>query len=214
MIQQAPNTGYAVQEEYQEIYPFTRRELLGLLTHPHRVVEMVLTRRQRLAANIAGDHRLPVLVLGLLWTSVLFALPFGAVIGYEKFWRVAIMLSGSLLICFPSLHVFSAFLGSRFSVAQNFCLSLLITSVAALFTFAFSPILWFLGMTLDPMETMFMASLLLGGSLLAGVCHLSRVLRKDHLLRRMGPSSVAFLVIWQVLLLFINHRMAIYLELF
>ena len=217
MIESTPQVGYSAHTahgEYQEIHPFTRQELRRLLTHPHQVVEMVLSQRQRLAANIAQKHRLPLLVLGLLLASVLFALPFGAVIGLERFWRVAIMLCGSLLICFPSLHVFCAFLGSRFSVAQNFCLSLLITCVAALFSFAFFPILWFLGQTLSQTDAVGMAGLLLSGSLLAGVCHLSRVLRGDRLLRRMGPSSVMFLVIWQVLLAFINYRMALYLELF
>ncbi len=124
------------------------------------------------------------------------------------------MLCGSLLICFPSLHVFSSFLGSSFTVSQNFCLSLLISCVAALFSFAFFPILWFLGLTLSTADAEFMAALLLGASLLAGVSHLYRVLRKDRLLRRMGPSSVAFLALWQVLLMFINYRMALYLEMF
>ena len=217
MINTTPQMGYSphtAQAEYQEIHPFTRQELRRLCTHPHRVVEMVLTRRDRLAANIARRHRLPGLVLGLLLASMMFALPFGAVVGLEKFWQVSIMLCGSMLICFPSLHVFSAFLGSRFTVGQNFSLALLITCVAALFSFAFFPILWFLGLTLSPIDTVFMASLLLAGALFAGVCHLSRVLCKDRLLRRMGPSSVMFLVFWQVLLMFINYRMAIYLELF
>ncbi len=222
MIDSTPMTGYSAGNvpdhtascQYEEIFPFTQQELGALFTRPHRVVEMVFTDRRRLAANIAREHRLPLLTLGLLLTSLLLALPYGAVMSPERFWVVAVMLSGSLLICFPSLHVFSSFLGSRFTVGQNFCLSLLISCVAALFSFAFFPILWFLGMTLSGVDAAFMAGLLLASSLLAGVSHLYRVLSKDRLLRRMGPTSVMFLALWQILLVFINYRMAIYLELF
>ncbi len=90
MIKPAPYAGPAVpavhtaQGEYEEIYPFTLSELRGLFTHPHRVVEMVFTHRQRLAANIAREHRLPLLVLGLLMSSLLLALPYGAVMGVER----------------------------------------------------------------------------------------------------------------------------------
>ena len=217
MIEPTPTFHSQEQGQYQEVFPFTDKELGGLLWRPQRVISMVLTHRRRLAATIIQKHHLPRLVLGLLLTSLLLALPFGAVLGPAQCWRVAILFCGSLLLCFPALHIFSTFFGSRLSLSQNLGLSLLCTCVAAMFSLAFAPILWFLSVTSTPDEVgitgRMMATALLTGSLLAGISHFTRVLHGDRLLRSVGSSSLLFLVLWQGLLVFINYRMALYLEL-
>jgi hypothetical protein len=152
-------------------------------------------------------------LVGLLLSSVLFALPFGAVLDLGRFWKVAWLLIGSLLICFPSLHIFSVYFGSRLSVAQNLCLSLSITSVAALFTFGFFPILWFFDATMPSTAATVtsdgIAVFLLTLSLLAGLGQLTGLLRA-------GGARIAlslFLLAWQVLFVFITFRMACFLDL-
>jgi hypothetical protein len=165
---------------------------------------------------VAQEHRLPWLAAGLLLGSVLFALPFGAVLGIDRFWRVAALLVGSMLICLPSLHVFGAFVGARLSVSQNICLSLVVTAVSALFTFAFFPILWFLEATMTgatQVSAHDVAVLLMVCSLAAGIVHLGRVLRGLTGLRHLGPGAVMVLIGWQALFLFITYRMAHFLEL-
>ncbi len=39
-----------------------------------------------------------------------------------------------MVICFPSLQVFSAYLGVKISITQNLALALIIPAAAALFT--------------------------------------------------------------------------------
>lgn len=204
-------------DDTEETLPFSSSELRKLLTRPHRLVDLVMSKRRRLAATVADEHRLPTLAIGLLLSSLLFALPFGAVLDIGRLWRVAWLLVGSLLICFPSLHIFGAYFGSRLTVMQNLCLSLSITSVAALFTFSFFPILWFLDSTMPSNESTVtsggIAVILLTFSLLAGLAQLTRLVRLGALRGAAGLSAVLVLVVWKALFLFITYRMACALDL-
>jgi hypothetical protein len=202
-------------EQARESPPLGEDELRRLVG-PHRVVDLVLARRDRLAASLARGPRLAALTLVLLLTSVLAALPFGLVLGGGP-WRVALLLVGSLVVCFPSLHVFGALLGSRLSLAQTLALALVITCVAALFTLALSPILWFLEVTMPARATLVgpgqIAVGLLVCSLLAGVFHLMRVLRADAGLQRLAASSLVILALWLHLFVFVTYRMGLFLGL-
>lgn len=208
---------FETEEREPESLPLGRAELLRLLVAPHRVVDVVLAGRRQIAASLAQEHDLAPLTALLLLTSVVAALPFGALLDGEGCWRVGLLLVGSLLVCFPSLHVFGALLGSRLSAAQSLALSLVLTCVAALFTLAFAPILWFLRATMgagpSAVTPRQIGVLLLGAALLAGVFHLFRVLRADAALRRLAASSLVLLLLWLQLFLFVTHRMALFLGL-
>lgn len=187
-----------------------------MFLRPYRVIEVILAEWKRLSSNISGQRHLGLLVAVLYLSSVLYALPYGAVLGVERFWRVAVLFLGSLLICFPSLHVFTAFLGCRVNLAQNLILSLLITSVAGMFSFGFFPILWFLQTTMaegsERVTIQHLSTLFLGLSLLAGGVHLVRCLLGSQQLRPRASYPLLFLL-WQVLFAFISYRMARFLEL-
>ena len=66
--------------ETQEPQPFSRQELRGMIRAPLRMADLVLGARQRFIANVAQEHRLPTLLLALTIATVVFALPFGAVL--------------------------------------------------------------------------------------------------------------------------------------
>jgi len=198
--------------------------LRSLFLRPLRALTVVLSEQDRLARTISQGDQAGLLALGLLYTTLLFSLPFGGVIETERCWRIALLLVGSLGICLPSLQVFGAFVGCRISALQSLALGLVITSVAALFTFGFFPILWFLDATMQvepvvktPLReaparvtASDLALVLLGCSLLAGIVHGIRCLRRFQGLVAAYPLVM---ILWQALFVFITYRMARLLEL-
>jgi hypothetical protein len=112
--------------------------------------------------------------------------------------------------------VFGSYLGMRLSLAQNLTISLLIPAAAALFTFGFFPIYWFLDATL-PTQSAFSGSsirvVLLVVSLLLGLSHCNRCLFLDPALAALRSSSWPLWIGWQALVVFITWRMAITLGL-
>ena len=191
--------------------PFGRGELRAVFARPYRALDLVFSERERLVATVAQGREPALLVLVLLFASALFALPYGAVLGWERFWRVAATFLGALAVCFPSLHVFSAYVGLRLRTEQNLALALVITAAASLFTFGFFPILWYLRATMLPDGLVTPAHLsvaMLVASLAAGIAHLYRCLPS---MRGQGVYVLVSLG-WQVLFVFITHRMAVLLE--
>jgi hypothetical protein len=182
-----------------------------MLRAPLRMVDLVLGERRRFAMNIAQEHRLPSLLLVLTVATAAFALPFGAVLGLDRFWRVAALLLGALATCIPSLHVFGRYLGAKLTWAQTLAVSLAATAVTSLFTFAFAPIVGFLRATMTASTTVGwggMAVTLLACALLAGIGQLFLLLRAGPELRRLGRSLGLVLIPWLALYLFITVRLA------
>jgi hypothetical protein len=175
------------------------------------MVDLVLGARRRFATNIAQDHRLPTLLLVLAVATAAFALPFGAVMGLDRVWRVSALLLGALGICIPSLHVFARYLGAGMSWAQTLALSLAATAVTSLFTFAFAPIVGFMRATMSGSTSFHwfdMATMLLGCALVAGIGQLFFLLKGEPALRRLGRTLGLLLIPWLVLYLFITVRLA------
>jgi hypothetical protein len=189
----------------------SREELSVALRRPHELLRLVLVQRERLHTSIARDQHLWWLVATLALGTVLYALPFGAVLGFSKLWRVSALLLGAIAICVPSLHVVGAFIGSRLEPVQTLCLSLVISSVASLFTFGFFPIIWFLGATMEEgsfISAGAIAMFLLCVSQAAGVAQFIRSQHAVSLLREFKPTFKVLLGGWLVLLMFITFRLA------
>src|SRR5690606_13649165 len=147
--------------------------------------------------------------------TVLLALPYGWVLGVENTWRVPALLLGTLAICFPSLHVFGAYVGRTMPLLDHVVLALVIPCVAAVFTFAFFPIVWLLSATTNvdgPIGGRDLSSALLVVSLLAGMLQLWRCLPAA---RQELTDSLVFVVLlaWNVLFLFVSRRLALVLGL-
>jgi hypothetical protein len=184
--------------------------LRGALLRPQRSLDIVLSDPARLVATLAERTPTAWLAALLASSSVLCAIPFGLVLGLDRFWHVTALFFGSQLICLPSLHVFSLFFGRSVTVGQSFVLGTVTSAVAALFTLGFAPIAWFLSATLPADASAWTMPvvhvLLLATSLVAGLAHLARCLavrRAQHV----RPHAL-LIVAWSGLLLFVTHRMA------
>ena len=190
--------------------PFTTAELRSCLVRPQRLLDVVLVERGRLVASVLQPANAIALAAALLVCAVAFAVPFGLVEGVRRGGHVAMLFLGSVLLCFPSLQVFGSYLGVRLSIAQNLAIALLIPSAAALFTFGFFPIHWFLLWTMSAdasLTTSGVRIALLAVSLLLGLSHCNRCLFLDPNLKAFR-SSWPLWIAWQALLLFITWRMA------
>ena len=190
--------------------PFSDAELDTALYSPAAAIDLLLAQRERFIASVIENRRWARMVgLLLLWTC-LFSLPYGLVLSLRHAWQIATLFLGSVAICLPSLHVVSAYLGLRVHAAQSFSFAAIIAAVAAIFSFGFAPILWFLQATTEGAsgrETLAeLSGLLLGTAALAGILHGIRCLRAARHLDGGGFSIVVLL--WQILLLFIGWRMS------
>ena len=199
-----------------EVCAVSRHELRAMLRAPFGLADLVLGQRRRLAVNIAQEHRLPTLALVLTAATIGFALPFGAVLGPARCWRVAALWLGGIAICLPSLQVFGTYLGARLTWMQTLCVSLASSATAALFTFAFAPILAFVHLTMSDgrsVDAHDVATVLLFVSMFAGIGQLLRFLRRGTALAPLGRSLGPVLFPWLVLFFFINVRLAGVLDL-
>jgi hypothetical protein len=193
---------------------FDLLELRRTLARPHTILEIVLAERARLVATVRRGANLGVLVAVLVATSIAFTAPFAMVRNAVRAADIAILFLGSTLLCFPSLQVFSSYLGVRASLLQNLVLALLVPATAALFCFGFFPIYWFLDLTMSPESAVpahAIAIMLLTVSLALGLGHLDRCMLLDRAFAALR-SSWWLLAGWQLLLVFITYRMALALQ--
>ena len=196
--------------------PLSPRELRRALTRPDLLTEHVLGSPGRLAGNLVRGESLWLVCALLLATSALSTVPYSALSPVRSAWKVAALYTGSLAICVPCLFVFLQFLGFRSSLPRVLALALVATATAALFTFGFFPVIWFVdattraahGAAVTPAT---LSGLLLTVSLALGLAQMGRCLFAS---RRASGESAAVLVpvaAWVGLLLFIVWRMALVL---
>jgi hypothetical protein len=186
-------------------------EIRAGLVNPLKLVDLVLAAPQRLSANVEQRSGLLLLFVTLLVASVLFSVPYGLVLGLDSWWRIAVLFLGSTLICLPSLHVYSTYLGLRATPTQTAVLALSIPASAAIFTCGFAPILGFLRLTFEPESQQIswrdVSAVLLVAALLCGVLQLWRLL---FLSRRSDTPWYlpAVWIGWHVVFAYVLMRMA------
>ena len=192
--------------------PFSRDELRAALTRPGRALEVALGDGPRLRASI-DDGAVPWRLVQLLAAcATLAALPYGFVLGASAWWKIATLYAGSMLLCWPSLQVFGTYLGSRRQPMQTLALALTVASTAALFTFGFAPILWFLDVTMasgDRINARDAGTVLLALAFAGGLRHGSRCFSA----RDEGVPRALSFAIWLLLVTFVTCRMARTLDL-
>lgn len=200
--------------------PFSRAELTRAFLVWPRIVDYVLGGRRQLSRNFTESRELPLLIALLVFSGVLFAAPFGAVLGWRGLLKPSIFLMGSMMICFPSLHIFSQYFELKIDLWQNLVLAFTITATAAIFLFGFAPILWFIDFTIpdSPLYgadtvTPVVAAWLLYASLVLGVINMARgFLLNLEAVKQAGLTRILILV-WLALFIYITRRMGIVLEL-
>ncbi|MFK8001708.1 MAG: hypothetical protein AB8H86_19090 [Polyangiales bacterium] len=196
-----------------EVEPFTRDELLAALLRPQRWIDLLLAERERWTRTVTMDRHAGLLIAIMLAASLLYALPFGFILGFERFWHIAALYLGSVAICLPSLHIFAGYLGLGLRVGQSLSLGVLVSSVASIFSVGFAPIVLFLSATMSGSGTMTaVAYALLGVSLFAGMGQLMRSLR-IRAAQENVTNLLMLTIVWQCLLLFITYRMGVFLGL-
>ncbi|HEX5050752.1 MAG TPA: hypothetical protein VFZ65_03170 [Planctomycetota bacterium] len=196
--------------------PFGADELSASLVRPARMLDVVLGERQRLAANLRSGQELRALLAALFTCSVLFAIPYGLVDGWGRVLHVAMLFLGSVLLCVPSLLVFSSYLGVRMHWSQHLAIAMIIPAAAALFTLGFAPIYWFLDYSMPADEGVGGSAtrvVLLVFALLLALSHLNRCLFVDAGLKALRDNWPLW-VGWQLLLVFLTYRMARVLGMF
>lgn len=192
--------------------PLDRRAVADAFLRPHRALEYVLEAPTRLE-HALGEDRNQWLLCGLLaFAGVVFALPYGALPPVGGVLKIPLLFTGSVLICWPSLHVFGTYLGARISPSQGLALALLLSAVAGAFTLGFFPIVWFLHLTSESADrgtigTGTVSIALLGVSLALAILQMFQLLVRAAPVRDDGRLWI-LLAIWLALLLFITYRMA------
>lgn len=205
--------GYGPPPRPEPPAPFSDREIMDALRRPHHALDLILGSRGRFGATVLDRERLSPLLLLLLLGGMFFALPYGLLAPEAGWSKIFLLFTGSVLICFPSLHVFSRYLGFELDFLQNLALSLLVSAVAAMVTFGFAPIIWFINATggagdEDLAFTAGISLLLLVVALLMGMAQMTRVLFAAPAPWHRKVLHFILTMIWFVLLFFINFRMA------
>ena len=199
--------------EVPEAKAFAVEEIQQIFRSPLASFDLVLAQQARLSQTIRHGERPLLLAMALFFTTLLFSLPFGAVVDISRFWRVALLLLGSLAICLPSLAVFSSYLGGKVDVRQHLSLGLVLTGVAALFTFGFFPVLWFLRVTMADDSVLGVPQLSMVLLIVAQFAGVARLLRVLGNLSGVGESYRPVIAGWLFLFSFITYRMAVVLDL-
>ena len=190
--------------------PLSDQELAATCRNPQHLLNLLFGERGRLAATVGHGRGLGALALVLLFGSALLVLPFGLALAGGGAWRLPALYTGSVLLCWPSLHIVSIYLGCRCLPTQTLVLALLVALVASLFTLGFAPILWFLDQTMrnaDSIDAHVIGIVLAAVGLLAGLGELLRMMLKSPLPSTNDVTQVAWLL-WAALLVTITWRMA------
>ena len=158
---------------------------------PWKLIDMVLARRDRIAATMRDETNAGYLILMLLTVSLLFPVPFSLMSDRKTYYDVTLIYTGTLLICFPSLFIFSRYLEIDLSPAQVALVALLISACASILSLGWAPVIWFVKTTQSDGGSLFneMTDWFLWSSLLLGFAHMVRTV---HHFRREDPAQMMF----------------------
>jgi hypothetical protein len=190
--------------------PFDAATISRAMRRPDIAMELVLASPGRFAATLMTRERF-WLALATAVVAATFAIPFGLYFGPTKVMHVAALFVGSVLVCYPSLHVFTAYVGLSLRAEQSAALAMLTAAVASTFSLGFAPIVFFLRETIDGGSTARAMAPVVGAlltvSTIAGMVQVLRcVLSESFGVRGIWFAFVMFG--WFVLLGFIAMRMA------
>lgn len=196
-------------EEHRTYKPFEAGELRAAALRPDLMIDLLLAQWPRLSCNVQQGQHLKRLIALLLGATIISSLPYAAVLDPQALEKIALLYLGAVAICFPSLHIFSAFLGLRSGLLQDLLVALIQAAVSSLFTLGFAPVLWFLGLTMGGAEetSSALSAFFLSASALAGLLHFFRCAYAAQGSKDQG-RRFALLGLWQLLLIFIGVQMA------
>jgi len=125
--------------------------------NPWRLAGALLREPGAILRDIGSGERIAERAGALLLVTVALCAGYGAVLGLFSgglqpllaALKLPIVVTGSALLCTPTLYVFNALSGSRLSYLQTVGLALLMAAALGLMLVAFAPIVWFFGVSTE-----------------------------------------------------------------
>ncbi len=125
--------------------------------HPFRLAGALLHSPGPLIRDLGDSSRVAPRAGALMFAAIAFCACYGAVLGLFSGGlqaalaavKVPLIVTGSALLCTPTLYVFNGLAGSRLSYLQTVGLALLLAAALGLMLVAFAPIAWFFGVSTE-----------------------------------------------------------------
>ena len=177
--------------------PETHGPIAALLKNPRRIADSIANRDGLLAAALA------LLAAGALCHAV-----FGLAVGWFGGWPVAAMdaakmpLVGlcSLLLCFPSLYVFSCVAGTPLSLSQALVLGCSCFAMVGLILVALAPVAWLFAVSTTSLSFVAMLAFLLWLVAIGFAARFVEKLKANALFQRQTGIKLWFFILMLVTL--------------
>ena len=184
---------------------------------PLKLAGALLREPGQLLRDIGSGERIAERAAALLFVTVALCAGYGAVLGLYSgglqpllaALKLPIVVTGSALLCTPTLYVFNALGGSRLSYLQTIGLALLMSAALGLMLVAFAPIVWFFGVSTE--GSAFMRSLHVGVFAVAVGFGLRTLNVARRYLEFRGGSAVlgtGLYLLWSALVVLVGLQMA------
>jgi len=176
----------------------------ALLKSPQKVTEAISGRQQ------IGKSSLQLLLAGILCHAV-FGLAIGLYAGTSvapmTIVKIPLVALCSLLICFPSLYVFTCVAGSPLTLAQSFMLGSSCLAMTGLILVGLAPVAWLFAVSTENISFVVMLALLIW--LVAAIFTARYVGRMSE-----NPAfqHQAGIKVWFVILIIVTMQMVTYMR--
>ena len=125
--------------------------------NPFRIAGALLHAPGPLFRDLGSGTRIAERAGALLLVTIAFCAGYGAILGLYApgmqtllaAVKIPLIVTGSALLCTPTLYVFNGLAGSRLSYLQTVGLALLMAAALGLMLAAFAPIVWFFGVSTE-----------------------------------------------------------------
>ncbi len=182
---------------------------------------LLLKNKEKIFKSVLTPEHWNVLVAQFLVISIIGFAIFGMVMAtqhltwdhvFELSWKMIVLVWGPIVICVPSLYVFSAIRGSRLTLVELIYLMVGALATTGIVMLALAPVSWFFTWTTDSIEFIrVMNGAVIALSLAFGLYFLAKGTGYIQKLRHEqgSPRTVAdILLVWFILLLVVVIQMS------
>lgn len=182
-----------------------------------RLIDFMMKRRDAMFEDLARERDLPNYIADMLIVTTLLMAGYGLSVGVNVGGRQMLMnpvklpwlLIITLALCVPSLHIFSAYLGSKLTFAQNLALATTSVAIIAIVLTAFAPIVWFFMFASNHYEFgVFVNLMAFSIAGLLGVSYLFSAAQYLYRSYSQPQRFLAFLTMWIMLYGIVGAQMA------
>jgi hypothetical protein len=174
------------------------------------IAEWLLKHRDYLLAQIESGREVQVILLDLLVVAIVPTAFYGLIVGLatnsvarivSNPIKLPLMMLLTMLLCLPTLYIFSSYLGGRRSLLQTAALAFSAVAITAVVLAGFAPITWFLTFTAPGAHNLHVLVnvVVFAISGFVGVSFLTSSARRFHADSPQLTSLLSFLACWIVL---------------